>query len=150
MTTTARTFQNAIGGTWQPARSGQTFPNYNPATGELLGYFPLSGEAEANDAVAAARAAFETWRLTPAPRRGEMLFRAGELMKKYKEDNDDKICLPVFIDATCSGIQHLSAMVGDYELAKEVNLSDDNFEINDIYQKLVDPINNALNYFGRK
>jgi aldehyde dehydrogenase (NAD+) len=86
MTTTARTYQNFIGGSWQPAQSGQTFPNYNPATGELLGYFPLSGEAEANAAVAAAKAAFEEWRLVPAPKRGEILFRVGELMKKYKED----------------------------------------------------------------
>jgi acyl-CoA reductase-like NAD-dependent aldehyde dehydrogenase len=86
MTTTARTYQNFIGGSWQPAQSGQTFPNYNPATGELLGYFPLSGEAEANAAVAAAKAAFEKWRLVPAPKRGEILFRVGELMKKYKED----------------------------------------------------------------
>ena len=81
-----QTYLNFIGGTWQPASSGQTFPNYNPATGELLGHFPLSGEAEANAAVAAARAAFEKWRLVPAPKRGEILFRVGELMSKYKED----------------------------------------------------------------
>jgi aldehyde dehydrogenase (NAD+) len=86
MTTTVRTFQNFIGGSWQPAQSGQTFPNYNPATGELLGYFPLSGEAEANAAVAAAKAAFKKWRLVPAPKRGEILFRVGELMKQYKEE----------------------------------------------------------------
>src|SRR5581483_4372149 len=52
--------------------------------GELLGYFPLSGEAEANAAVAAAKAAFEEWRLVPAPKRGEILFRVGELMKMGK------------------------------------------------------------------
>ncbi len=86
MTTTAQTFQNFIGGSWRPAQSGLTFPNYNPATGELLGQFPLSGEAEANAAVVAARAAFEKWRLVPAPKRGEILFRVGELMRKYKED----------------------------------------------------------------
>src|ERR1700736_2982380 len=86
MTTTVRTFQNFIGGSWQPARSGQTFPNYNPATGELLGYFPLSGEAEANAAVAAAKAAFKKWRLVPAPKRGEILYRVGELLTRYKED----------------------------------------------------------------
>jgi aldehyde dehydrogenase (NAD+) len=86
MTTTARTYQNFIGGSWQPAHSGQTFPNANPATGAVLGYFPLSGQAEAHAAVSAARAAFEQWRLVPAPRRGELLFRVGELMRKYKED----------------------------------------------------------------
>jgi alpha-ketoglutaric semialdehyde dehydrogenase len=86
MTTTARTYQNYIGGKWQDAQSGQTFPNYNPATGEILGYFPLSGEADANAAVEAARAVFEKWRLVPAPKRGEILFRTGELLIRYKED----------------------------------------------------------------
>jgi len=86
MTTTASVFHNYIGGKWQDAQSGQTFPNYNPANGELLGYFPLSGEAEANAAVAAAKAAFEKWRFVPAPRRGEILYRAGELLKQHKED----------------------------------------------------------------
>src|SRR5438105_10856570 len=86
MTTTANVFKNCIGGKWQSAQSGQTFPNYNPATGELLGYFPLSGEVEANAAVAAARAAFEKWRLVPAPKRGEILYRVGELLRQRKED----------------------------------------------------------------
>ncbi|GAC1299921.1 MAG: hypothetical protein NVSMB27_40180 [Ktedonobacteraceae bacterium] len=86
MTTTANIFQNHIGGKWQSAQSGQTFPNYNPATGELIGHFPLSGEVEAQAAVAAARAAFENWRLVPAPKRGEILFRAGELLTRHKEE----------------------------------------------------------------
>jgi acyl-CoA reductase-like NAD-dependent aldehyde dehydrogenase len=86
MTTTANVFRNYIGGKWQSAQSGQTFPNYNPATGELLGYFPLSAEAEANAAVTAARAAFDKWRLVPAPKRGEILYRAGELLLRRKEE----------------------------------------------------------------
>src|SRR5258707_4466430 len=79
-------YHNYIGVKWQSAQSGETFPNYNPATGEILGYFPLSGASEANAAVAAARAAFEKWRLTPAPKRGEILFRVGELLKQHKEE----------------------------------------------------------------
>jgi aldehyde dehydrogenase (NAD+) len=81
-----RTFQNYIGGTWQEARSGKTFPNYNPATGELLGYFPLSDETDVAAAVSAARTAFEKWRLVPAPKRGEILYRVAELMTRYKEE----------------------------------------------------------------
>src|SRR6266581_3095511 len=86
MTTTANVFQNHIGGKWQGARSGQTFPNYNPATGDLLGNFPLSDQSDADAAVAAARAAFATWRLVPAPKRGEILFRLGELLTRHKEE----------------------------------------------------------------
>jgi acyl-CoA reductase-like NAD-dependent aldehyde dehydrogenase len=86
MTTTAGVFQNYIGGKWQNAHSGQTFPNLNPATGELLGHFPLSGQAEAHAAVAAARSAFDQWRLVPAPKRGEILYRVGELLSRHKEE----------------------------------------------------------------
>ena len=86
MTITANVFRNYIGGKWQEAQSGQTFPNYNPATGELIGSFPLSGAAEANAAVVAAKAAFARWRLVPAPKRGEILYRAGELLKQHKEE----------------------------------------------------------------
>jgi alpha-ketoglutaric semialdehyde dehydrogenase len=86
LTTAGSTFQNYVGGTWQGARSGQTFPNYNPTTGDLLGYFPLSDQSDVNAAVAAARAAFATWRLVPAPKRGEILFRLGELLTRHKEE----------------------------------------------------------------
>jgi len=86
MTTTARVFQNHIGGKWQSAQSGQTFPNNNPATGELIGHFPLSGKVEADAAVAAARSAFDTWRLVPVPERGEIRFRVGELLTQHKEE----------------------------------------------------------------
>src|SRR6266487_4507766 len=86
MTTTANVFQNHIGGKWLGAERGTNFANCNPATCEMLGYLPLSGEAAANVAVAAARSAFEKWRLVPAPKRGEILFRAGELLKQHKEE----------------------------------------------------------------
>src|SRR6266851_6300093 len=81
-----QTYFNFIGGTWQTAENGQTFANYNPATGEVVGHFPLSGEAEANAAVAAAKAALAKWRLVPAPKRGEILYRVGELLKEHKEE----------------------------------------------------------------
>ncbi len=86
MTTAAKVFHNYIGGKWQGAQSGQTFPNYNPATGELLGYFPLSTQTDVDAAVAAARTAFEKWRLVPAPKRGEILYRLGELLISHKEE----------------------------------------------------------------
>ncbi|MDQ2884865.1 MAG: aldehyde dehydrogenase family protein [Chloroflexota bacterium] len=82
----AQNFQNYIGGKWQDAQDGETFPNYNPATGELLGYFPLSQQADVDAAVAAARGAFKKWRLVPAPRRGEILFRVGEVLIRHKEE----------------------------------------------------------------
>jgi len=80
------TFTNLIGGRRVGARSGRTFRNTTPATGELLGEFPASGPEDVNDAVEAALAAYRGWRLTPAPRRAEIVFRAGEIIRARKED----------------------------------------------------------------
>ncbi len=79
-------FLNFIGGQWVPARSGKTFPNLNPATGETLGQFPDSGSDDVDAAVKAARGAMRAWQLTPAPKRGEMLYRLGALIAQKKEE----------------------------------------------------------------
>jgi alpha-ketoglutaric semialdehyde dehydrogenase len=62
----------------------ETFESTSPATGEVLGTFPASGAAEIDRAVATARAAFETWRLVPAPRRGEILYRFAQVLEREK------------------------------------------------------------------
>src|SRR6185312_7835090 len=80
------TFANLIGGRWVPARSGRTFSNLNPATGAVLGQFPDSDSADVADAVAAASEAFRTWRLVPAPKRAELLFRLGQRIAEQKEE----------------------------------------------------------------
>jgi len=80
------TFTNLVGGPRVPARSGRTFCNHNPATGEVLGMFPASGPEDVNDAVRAALAAYRGWRLTPAPKRAEIVFRAGEIIRGRKDD----------------------------------------------------------------
>src|SRR5262249_53657586 len=80
-------FHNFIGGEWLPARSGATYENRNPARqDQVLGVFPRSGAEDVDRAVAAARDAFRSWRLFPAPRRAEILFRAGELLIRRKEE----------------------------------------------------------------
>ncbi len=82
----AETFLNYIAGRWVAARSGRTFANLNPANGAHLGDFPSSGPDDVNDAVAAAAGAFRAWRLTPAPKRAEIIFRAGEIIRARKEE----------------------------------------------------------------
>jgi aldehyde dehydrogenase (NAD+) len=82
----ARTFRNYIGGEWVDAASGETFESLSPATGEALGTFPRSSPEDVDRAVAAAKAAYEDWRLVPAPRRGEILFRFGQLVIDQKEE----------------------------------------------------------------
>ena len=83
----ARIFKNFINGEWVAPRSGKTHLNRNPAnTDEVVGEFPLSTQADVDAAVAAAGEAYKTWRLVPAPKRAEILFRAAELLVKRKEN----------------------------------------------------------------
>ena len=83
----ARVYKNLIGGEWVEARSGRTFENQNPAdNNDVVGIFPASDREDVNDAVAAAKQAYEHWRLMPAPRRGEIIFRAGQLLLERKDD----------------------------------------------------------------
>ena len=86
MTTGTRTFQNFIAGEWVDAASGETFESTSPATGEPIGTFPKSGPADVDRAVEAAKQAYEEWRLVPAPVRGEILYRFGQLVREHKEE----------------------------------------------------------------
>ncbi len=80
------TYHNLIGGQWLPAASGKTFLNLNPADhSEVIGVFPASDAEDVAQAVAAAKKAFASWRLVPAPKRAEVLFRAGMLLQERKE-----------------------------------------------------------------
>src|SRR5438034_165850 len=83
-TTTSTTFKNFIGGEWVDADSGETFESTSPATGETIGVFPRSGAEDVDRAVAAAKEAFVEWRLAPAPKRGEILFRLARLLEQEK------------------------------------------------------------------
>ena len=79
-------FQNFIAGRWQDAASGQTFEDRNPArTSDLIGHFPDSGEADVDAAVRAAREAFRAWSRKPAPARGDILRRLGDLLTERKD-----------------------------------------------------------------
>src|SRR2546422_3405153 len=82
----AKKFQNYIDGEWVDAASGATFESTSPANGETIGAFPKSGPEDVDRAVAAAKAAYEEWRLVPAPKRGEVLFRFGALLAGQKDD----------------------------------------------------------------
>ncbi|HUG55084.1 MAG TPA: aldehyde dehydrogenase family protein [Vicinamibacteria bacterium] len=80
-------YGNYIDGQWVPALSGRTFENRNPAdTTDLIGTFAESGPEDVERAVAAAREAFPRWRALPAPKRGEILFRAAEILVRGKEE----------------------------------------------------------------
>ncbi|MBI3855493.1 MAG: aldehyde dehydrogenase family protein [Planctomycetes bacterium] len=80
-------FKNFIGGRWVPAKSGKTFPDRNPADlDDVVGEFPASEAKDVDAAVAAANKAYNGWRLTPAPKRGELILKVGEILTRRKEE----------------------------------------------------------------
>src|ERR1019366_3504075 len=83
---TSPTYHNLIGGQWLPAASGKTILDLNPADHtDVVGAFPASQAEDVDLAVEAARKAFRTWRLVPAPKRAEILVRAGNILVQNKE-----------------------------------------------------------------
>lgn len=82
----AEKYKNYIDGKWVEAKSGRTFENRNPANwDELVGIFPKSGPEEVKAAVSAAKKAQAGWEKTPAPVRGEIMRKIGDLMAEKKE-----------------------------------------------------------------
>ena len=78
-------FRNYIDGNWVESASGETFTRLNPATGELVATYTKSTTADVDAAVTAAAKAFKSWRLYPAPKRGELLYKAAALLQERKE-----------------------------------------------------------------
>ena len=85
-TSKTTTYFNLIDGAWVSSSSGDAFENRNPAnTDDVVGVFQRSTAADVADAIDAARLAYDRWRLVPAPRRAELLFRAAQLIAERKE-----------------------------------------------------------------
>ena len=85
--TAVKTYHNYIGGEWVKSSSGEWFENINPAdTNDVVGRFPQSNEEDVNRAVEAAKGAADKWRRTPAPKRAELLFQLGEILRDNKDE----------------------------------------------------------------
>jgi acyl-CoA reductase-like NAD-dependent aldehyde dehydrogenase len=83
----AKTFLNFIGGEWVEPSTGEYFENRNPAdSSDLIGLWPRSGKKDVERAVQAAERGFERWRKVPAPRRGDILRKVGDLLAERKEE----------------------------------------------------------------
>ena len=82
-----KVYKNYINGEWVEGSGGGSIEDRNPANREeLVGIFPSSTDSDVNRAVDAAKEAYRTWHLTPAPKRGEILYRAAEILVARKED----------------------------------------------------------------
>ena len=85
--TSVKKYHNYIGGEWVKSSSGEWFDNVSPAdTSDVIGRFPQSNNDDVNAAVDAAREASTRWRRTPAPKRAELLFTLGEILRKNKDE----------------------------------------------------------------
>jgi acyl-CoA reductase-like NAD-dependent aldehyde dehydrogenase len=83
---TPPTFRLFVAGEWVDSVGGETFESVNPAdTRDVVGRFQQGTAADAAMAIKAAETAFPAWRATPAPKRGEILYRFGALMAEHKE-----------------------------------------------------------------
>ncbi len=80
-------FKNYINGQWVDSISGETFENINPSSiDEVIGRFPRSKKDDIDNAVFAAKAAFNAWKSTPPPERGNILMEAGRIMTIRKKE----------------------------------------------------------------
>src|SRR5262245_49023617 len=84
---TPKIYKNFIDGEWVESRSGKAFEDRNPANiSETIGIFQRSDNSDVSLAVDAAADAYKHWRLVPAPRRAEILFRAAQMLEERKEE----------------------------------------------------------------
>jgi acyl-CoA reductase-like NAD-dependent aldehyde dehydrogenase len=82
-----REYGNYVNGQWVKSGTGKTFENRNPANqDDLVGIFQESDSSDLNAAVEAASKAYESWRLTPAPKRAEYLYHVGDILKRRKDE----------------------------------------------------------------
>ena len=80
-------YQNFIGGAWKNSQSGETFISTNPARiSEVIGYYQKSNVADLEEAVGAALKAQPAWAATPAPLRGEVLYRVAQILEERQEE----------------------------------------------------------------
>ncbi len=73
-------FQNYINGKW--VKGKRAFQTINPANEDVVAEIAQAELADVDAAVSAAKTAFNSWRLTPAPLRGELLFKVGDILKR--------------------------------------------------------------------
>jgi len=84
---TEQTYLNFIGGQWKASRTGETVASVNPADRrETVGYVQNSNRDDLNEAVAAAKAAQRSWRKLSGAARGDILYKAADLMQQRLED----------------------------------------------------------------
>ena len=73
----------STGSLWLKTK-GETIQSFSPVDGKLIGSVIAADKSSYETAIKTAQKAFETWRLWPAPKRGEIVRQIGDELRKYK------------------------------------------------------------------
>ncbi|MBM3666714.1 MAG: CoA-acylating methylmalonate-semialdehyde dehydrogenase [Actinobacteria bacterium] len=123
-----QTLPNFIGGGFREAAVDSTLEDRDPATGELAAYVPLSGAADVDQAVRAAREAFPAWRGTPPQQRARAVMALREALDEHRDElgalvtADMGKTLDDAIGEVGRGIESVEAAIGIPHLMKGENL----------------------------
>jgi phenylacetaldehyde dehydrogenase len=107
--------KNLISGAWTPAASGKTFAVYNPADGSVIAQVPDSDSQDINQAVRAARRAFDSgpWRRLTPSERGKLLWRIGDAVLAHADELAE-------LESIDNGKPRAVARVADVPLAADL------------------------------
>lgn len=84
--TKSEVLKNYVDGAFVASSGSETLDVTNPASGEVLAKVPLSTMKDVDDAVLAAKRAFEAWRQVPPVQRARYLFKLKDLLEKHKHE----------------------------------------------------------------
>lgn len=109
-----------IGGQWREGSEGGRINVVDPATGSVVTSVARASTADVNDAVEAARAAFEGWAATPARHRGRILHRVAEIVRARADElvavesldvgKPVSLCRPVDVETTADQYEYYAAL----------------------------------------
>jgi malonate-semialdehyde dehydrogenase (acetylating) / methylmalonate-semialdehyde dehydrogenase len=128
--TATRTMQNYVGGRWVEAKASDRLDVTNPATGEAMAQVPMSGAADVDAAVRAAREAFPAWRATPPLERARVCFELKFQLERRKDDlaelvsRDNGKALKDAAGEVRRGIECVEVATGIPSLMQGANLED--------------------------
>src|SRR5690625_4931649 len=88
-----KTLKNFVGGEWIDAKSDKTEPVYNPATGKVIAHVPISTNEDLDNAVVAAKAAFQTWKEIAVPKRARIMFKYQQLLVEHWDELAEMITI---------------------------------------------------------
>ena len=77
---------NYINGELVEPVSGNYLDNYNPSNGQVYSLVPDSEEVDINNAVLAAKEAFNSWSKTPKQERSNILMKLADTIEKYSSE----------------------------------------------------------------